>query len=124
MESSMATILVAEDNRVNLRMLTFTLEREGHQVIPAGDGLEALEQLADNTVDLLLADIEMPRMNGMTLVKRLRADERYSRLPIVVLTASMEQADHQAVIEAGADSVLIKPASSYELTDMVERILG
>jgi CheY-like chemotaxis protein len=63
-------------------------------------------------------------MNGMTLVKRLRADERYSRLPIVVLTASMEQADHQAVIEAGADSVLIKPASSYELTDMVERILG
>ena len=119
----MTTILIAEDNRVNQRMLAFTLRKNGHAVVTALHGLEALEQLEETTVDLLIADIDMPEMDGVTLVKRVRADNRFSHLPVIVLTASGEDEDYQTARAAGANDVLIKPTSSQELLTTIERVL-
>jgi len=119
----MTRILVAEDNRVNQRMLAYTLRKNGHDVITALHGLEALEQLATTPVDLIIADIDMPEMDGVTLLKQLRADDRYKSLPVIVLTASAEDEDYDTVRAAGADDVLTKPASSGELIAAIKRML-
>ena len=87
-------------------------------------GLEALEELAENKVDLLIADIDMPEMDGVTLVKTVRADERFSQLPVIVLTASGEDDDYQTAREAGANDVLTKPASSQELLATIEQVMA
>jgi len=120
----MTTVLIAEDNRVNQRMLMFTLRKSGFEVLTAMHGLEALEELAENKVDLLIADIDMPEMDGVTLVKTVRADERFSQLPVIVLTASGEDDDYQTAREAGANDVLTKPASSQELLATIEQVMA
>ena len=120
----MANILIAEDNRVNQRMLMFTLRKGGHNVLTAMHGVEALEHMATNDIDLVIADIEMPEMDGVTLVKHLRADKRYSDLPVIVLTASGENEDHSTAMAAGADNVLTKPSSSQELIATVNSMLN
>lgn len=120
----MTTILVAEDNRVNLRMLTFTLSRDGHTVVPASHGREALERLAESEVDLLIADIDMPEMDGITLLRHIRATEQYKDLPVIVLTASGEDEDYATARSAGANDVLTKPTSSQQLVETVNRMLG
>ncbi|MCB0191895.1 MAG: response regulator [Anaerolineae bacterium] len=120
----MATILVAEDNRVNQRVLSYTLRKEGHKVISTSNGFEALEYLAGNSVDLIIADIEMPKMDGIALVKHLRADKLYKTIPIIVLTASGQNQDHATVTAAGANDVLTKPSSSQKLIDTIDKILN
>ena len=69
----MKKILIAEDNRVNLQMLTFILKKSGYLVVPAMDGQEALDQLTEQTVDLLIADIDMPNMDGIECIEALSA---------------------------------------------------
>lgn len=119
----MTTVLIAEDNRVNQRMLTFTLRKNDYTVITAMHGLEALDQMETTPIDLVIADINMPEMDGITLVKHLRADKRYQSLPIIVLTASGEGEDYNIARSAGADDVLTKPASSRELISTIEKML-
>ena len=119
----MTTILVAEDNRVNQRLLTFTLQKSGHRVITALHGGEALAQLAVNSIDLVIADINMPEMDGVTFVKRVRADERFRALPVIVLTASGKDEDYEMAWAAGANDVLTKPTSSHELIATIEKML-
>jgi CheY-like chemotaxis protein len=124
MENTMQTILIAEDNRVNQRILMFILRKEGYNVITALHGKEALENMEQNNVDLVIADIEMPEMDGVTLVKQLRADARYAKLPVIILTASAENEDHSTAMAAGADSVLTKPSSTRELVSAVSNVLN
>ena len=120
----MATILVAEDNKVSQRMIAFILRKNGHKVVTALNGLEALEQLTRNQIDLVIADIEMPEMDGITLVKQLRANKLYRMLPIIVLTASGQSEDHVTATAVGANDVLTKPSSSQELMDTIDRMLS
>ena len=119
----MVTILIAEDNRVNQRMLAFTLRKNDYTVITAMHGLEALDHMEVTPIDLVIADIDMPEMDGITLVKRLRANKRYQSLPVIVLTASGEDEDYSIARAAGADDVLTKPASSRELINTIEKML-
>ena len=120
----MSTILIAEDNRVNLRLLTFTLSKEGHEVLGAEHGQAALDRLAETAIDLLIADIDMPVMDGITLLKQIRASETYKTLPVIVLTASGENEDYLTARNAGADDVLTKPTSSNQLSETVNRMLN
>jgi two-component system chemotaxis response regulator CheY len=123
-ELTMSTILIAEDNRVNLRLLTFTLNKAGHQVLGAEHGQAALERLAEMPIDLLIADIDMPVMDGITLLKHIRANEAYKTLPVIVLTASGENEDYLTARNAGANDVLTKPTSSNQLSETVNRMLN
>jgi two-component system chemotaxis response regulator CheY len=120
----MGTILIADDDRLNQRLLTFTLQKNGQGVVTAGHGLEALQCLAENTVDLIITDIEMPEMDGITLLRHLRADPRFRTLPAIVLTASGDDEMYSTAYAAGANGILTKPASSWELTETVQKLLG
>ncbi len=104
-------VLLAEDNLINRNLVTRVLEGEGHQVIGVGDGVEALESLERTTVDLILIDLEMPRMDGLETTRRIRENERISggRIPIVALTAHAMPSDRERCLAAGMDGYVAKP---------------
>src|SRR5438105_2685712 len=120
----MATILVADDNQTSQRMLQYVLEKLGHQVVCTGDGEEALARLADTAADLVILDLAMPRMDGLTTLRYLRADEHYRTLPIVMLTASGLEKDERQARADGVSEFLTKPYRSRELIEKIERLLG
>jgi CheY-like chemotaxis protein len=110
-------ILLAEDNVVNQKLARRLLEKKGHTVITAGDGLEALALLDKETVDLILMDVQMPGMDGVAATRVIRAREKPGglRVPIVALTAHAMSCDRDYCFEAGMDDYLTKPIRSEDL---------
>lgn len=119
----MPTVLVVDDSPVSQRLLGYTLQRQGYTIIAAGDGLEALEMLQKNQVDLVISDLAMPEMDGLSLLRHIRADQRYRDLRLIMLTASGQDQDREAAQAAGANDFLTKPASSRDLIATVSRLL-
>ena len=103
------TVLVVEDSAINRRLVADMLERTGLETLTAADGLEALEILEQRPVDLVLMDIEMPRLDGVETTRRLRRSERFASLPILALTARVGSDERHACFAAGFDGFLAKP---------------
>jgi len=120
----MATILVVDDSPVIQRMLSFTLKRNRHTVLTARHGKLALATLEKHKVDLVITDVSMPEMDGLTLLKELRSNTDYQTLPVVMLTASGQEDDRISAVAEGANGFLTKPTSSRELTQTVNKLLG
>ena len=123
-EASSPLVLVAEDDEDIRSLVAFRLERAGYRVIAAADGRRAYEVAVAQLPDLAVLDVMMPRLDGYELMRRLRADERTSRLPIILLTARAQESDVQRGLEAGADDYIRKPFSPQELMARVQAILG
>jgi CheY-like chemotaxis protein len=104
-------ILLVEDQEVNRTFVQRLLERQGHQIIPAVDGLMALELLERDSYDLMLLDIQMPGMGGEEVLARLRQGEQASgtHLPTIALTAHALAGDKEKLIESGFDGYVAKP---------------
>lgn len=117
-------ILAADDDPDILRLVAFRLERSGYTVLQARDGEEALRLALERRPDLAVVDVMMPKMDGLELVRRLRAEEATSRTPVIMLTARAQDTDLQAGFEAGADDYLRKPFSPMELQARVQAMLG
>src|SRR5205814_9262612 len=109
-----ARILAVDDTPQNLRLLEAFLSRDGYEVVTAASGDEALRAIAERPPDLVLLDILMPGMDGYELTRRLRASPDTSFLPVVLMTASMEQ-DRVRALESGDDDFIPKPVSQHEL---------
>ncbi|MEO1492839.1 MAG: response regulator [Pseudomonadota bacterium] len=108
-------ILLAEDNLTNQMVAVQMLEALGAQVTVANDGAEALERLDVDTFDVALIDIEMPRVSGLELIERLRADPRpVSQMPLIALTAYVMREHRAAIDKAGADGIIAKPILSID----------
>lgn len=117
----MANILVVDDNPVIQLMLSLMLKRNDQTVVTAASGQEALELLERTGIDLVILDVNMPDIDGLTLLKQLRDDDRYRNLPIIMLTASGREQVRLVATQKGANGFLTKPTSSRELLDMVAR---
>ena len=120
----MARVLVIEDNEVNLELVRYLLLAYGHQVLTARDGVEGLEVLARERPDVVLCDIEMPRMDGFDLARNVRADTRLADLPIVMITSRIAQKHRDYAAQLGVDHYLGKPYSEEELLSLVARYAG
>ena len=118
-------ILLAEDNRVNQRLATHVLEREGHHVQVAGSGREAIAMLEQEDFDLVLMDIQMPDLDGLQATAHIRQMERTSgkRLPIVAMTAQTGDSDGQLCLNAGMDAYVSKPIRVSELMNLIESVV-
>lgn len=116
----MTTILVADDQPDLRAMISLTLESAGFQVLRSGDGLEALAILQAQAVDLILADIAMPRMNGYQLYQRVREDPRWLAIPFIFLTARSLDSDIRYGKELGVDDYLTKPIEPEDLLAAVQ----
>ena len=115
------TLLIADDSPVNLKLLRVQLEAEGHDVMEAHDGVEALEVLNQRPVDALISDILMPRMDGYRLCREIRKSANANAgVPIVLYTATYSSAsDRQLAETVGADVFLIKPAPIADILSAV-----
>ena len=120
----MATILTVDDTASMRQMISFTLNSVGHDVIQASDGKEALALLQGKKVDLVIADVNMPNMDGITLVKSLRALVDYRFTPILMLTTESQEAKRQQGKTAGATGWIVKPFNPEQLLTIVKKVLG
>lgn len=116
-------VLVVDDVAANRELLEGHLDHLGYDVRQARDGVEALEAVGDEEPDLVLLDIDMPRMDGITLCKRLKADPIRRLVPIVLITAHQDRATRLRGLEAGADDFLTKPFDSAELLVRTKALL-
>lgn len=117
------TILIVEDDRNLAGLLKYNLEKAGYGCIHAATGEEALEQLRQHAVNLVLLDIMLPGIDGFEVCRRIRQDVQYSDLPIVMLTAKGEEIDKVFGFELGIDDYVVKPFSPRELNLRIRAIL-
>lgn len=117
------SILVVDDYLVTQRVLSTQLRKGGYTVTTVSSGREALTHLASHAIDLAIIDVAMPEMDGITLLEKLRKEQGYTSLPIIMLTASALDEDRLRAQAAGATDFLTKPVSSWELLDVVNRQL-
>jgi two-component system chemotaxis response regulator CheY len=118
------TILTVDDSVSIRQMVGFTLKSAGYNVIPAVDGEEGLELARSGKVDLVLTDQNMPRMDGLSLVRALRAMPSYARTPILLLTTESTDAMKAQGKAAGATGWLVKPFDPARLVEVVQRCVG
>lgn len=117
------TILAVDDSASMRQMVRYTLEGAGYKVVQAADGVEALEFARSDTVDLVLTDVNMPRMDGIELVRELRALDSYKFVPMLVLTTESGQDTKQRGKQAGATGWIVKPFSPEQLLSTIARVL-
>ncbi|QGJ69105.1 Hypothetical protein PBC10988_7710 [Planctomycetales bacterium 10988] len=114
-------VLLAEDNMINQRVAVEWLQRWGHQVLVANNGVEALEILESSEIDLVLMDVQMPMMDGLTATENWRKQENgTSRIPVIALTAHSQIEDRQRCYDAGMDDYLAKPIRPFTLKRILE----
>ena len=119
----MARIYVADDDADLRNILTFALQEEGHEVLVAQDGEEAMEHILDEPPDLLILDIEMPRMDGLQVLEALDTYALKRTVKVLVLTARGSEEDRIRGLQEGADRYLGKPFESSELAEAVREVL-
>lgn len=116
-------VAVVDDDEQVLNLLRQLFELEGFAVVEARDGLEALEVVAAERPDALVLDIMMPRLDGLSVLRRLRAGSDHRGLPVILLSAKATEDDVAAGLEAGADAYVTKPFEPLELVERVMRLL-
>ena len=114
-------VMVVDDSLTVRRVTQRLLQREGYRVVLAKDGLDALERLAEEVPQIVLSDIEMPRMDGFDLVRNMRADARLRELPVIMITSRIAQKHRDYAAELGVDHYLGKPYAEEDLLALVRR---
>ena len=120
-------ILVVEDNDMNMQLVEFLLEEGGYRIVKATSGEEALAITRNGSgaaPDLILMDIHLPGMDGLSVVRAIKSDERTSRIPILALTAHAMRGDKDRFLEAGCDGYISKPIDVKTFIASIERYLG
>ena len=118
------TILAVDDSVSIRKIVSFTLTGADYKVIEAVDGQDALDKLKTHRVSLILTDINMPRMDGLTLVKSLRENPQYKSAPILILTTESSDAMKAQGRAAGATGWLVKPFDPQRLLDVIRKVLN
>jgi len=119
----MHSILAVDDSASMRQMVSFTLRSSGYEVIEAVDGQDALDKIGGKHVDLVLTDQNMPRMDGLTLIKQLREQDRFKRTPILVLTTESSDEMKLAGRAAGATGWMVKPFDPARLLEVIGKVL-
>ena len=116
-------VLIVEDNPQNMKLLLMTLKPHGYDLLQAIDGEQALEVAIKNNPDLIIMDIQIPKMDGLEVTRRLRQMPAFNQVPIVAVTAYAMKGDREKVIQAGCDAYLPKPINTRRLPGLIAGML-
>ena len=117
-------ILVVDDSETVRQVLQLTLSKAGFDVVEAEDGVDALNKLPNQPVDMIVTDLNMPIMDGLELIKKIRGEGDYRFTPIVMLTTESSEEKKKAGREAGASGWIVKPFKPEQLLKVVKMVLG
>ena len=120
----MANILAVDDSSSMRQMVVFTLKGAGYQVVEAADGQEALNKAKAQSFDLIITDVNMPIMDGITFIKHLRGEPNYKFTPMLMLTTESSSDKKAAGKAAGATGWIVKPFNPDQLLNTVKKVLG
>jgi two-component system chemotaxis response regulator CheY len=121
----MPNILVVEDSPTMRQLISFAIKRiPESKIIEATDGIDALKKLSSEKIDIILADINMPIMDGLKLVSLVRNNPSYQNIPIIIITTEGAEEDKKRAIAIGANAYLTKPIQTQELMKLVNRFLS
>ena len=121
----MAKVILTVDDSASVRqMVSFTLKNAGYEVITAVDGQDALGKLNGGTINLVITDLNMPNLDGIGLIRQLRADAKYKFLPIIMLTTESQAEKKQEGKAAGATGWIVKPFTPEQLVAVAKKVLG
>ena len=116
-------ILIVEDNPRNMRLLEMTLKVKGYSLLKATDGEEALDMAMTERPDLIIMDIQLPKIDGLEVTRKLRGIPAFSHTPIIAITAYAMKGDKEKAIDAGCDTYLPKPINTRELPGVIAKML-
>lgn len=116
-------VLVVDDSPTIVNMLSLILRQHGFEALSAGDGQQALHKLGQQEVDLVITDVNMPKMDGFALITAIRANPAWSRLPVIVLSTEASPRDRDDGLRRGADLYVTKPVKPADLMAMVRSLL-
>ena len=119
----MKKIVVVDDNAASRELIREVLDRPDHSILEAADGHEALDLILASDPDLVLLDIQLPGLDGYSVVRTLRKNPRFTRLKIVAVTAFAMQGDREKALTAGFDGYITKPIDTYHLEEEVQELL-
>jgi two-component system response regulator MtrA len=117
-------VLIADDDEDILALVRATIERSGHEVMTVADGEAALSAMAERRPDLAVLDVAMPELDGLEVLRRLRADDETRDLPVILLTAQAQAADVERGFATGASAYVRKPFSPRDLATRVDELLA
>lgn len=116
-------ILVVDDDKTTRKLLSLYLKAKGYEIVTAENGLDALEKLGVENINLVVSDMNMPYMDGIELTKNIRADDNLKGLPVIMVTTEADDEEKKKAHEAGVDDYLVKPANAEQISDSVKKIL-
>jgi len=117
-------ILIIEDDPSALRLIQYTLEQEGYQVLAATNGLAGIRKAQNEELDLIVLDIMLPGIDGFEICHRLRAEPQTAQLPILMLSAKAQEVDKATGLKVGANDYITKPADPSEIINRVRTLLA
>lgn len=118
------TVAIIDDSQTMRDMVSYTLKEAGYTVMEAEDGRQALNVLAANKPDVVITDLNMPNMDGLSLIKELRAKDEYQGTPILMLTTESDVEKKNAGREAGATGWIVKPFNPEKLLSVIQKVSG
>ncbi len=118
-----AKVLIVEDNEQNLYLITYILEKNGYEVVQARDGLEGIEKAIINKPDLILMDIQLPGMDGLTVASKLKAMPEVADAPIIAVTSYAMMGDKERILTSGCTGYIEKPINPDTFIDEIEKHL-
>ena len=116
--------MIVDDSASMRQMIMFTLTSAGYEVVEASDGMDALKKLNDRMVHLIIADVNMPNMDGIELIRKIRDLKEYKFIPIIVLTTESQVTLKEEGKSAGATGWIVKPFTQSQLLQVIKRVLG
>jgi CheY-like chemotaxis protein len=121
---STKNLLVVDDSATTRMLITLTLKKsDAFRIIEASDGTEAVKKLDTESIDIVLTDINMPKMDGLELITHIRSKQAKQALPIIVITTMGEETDRDRGLELGANAYILKPISGAKLQSLVKELL-
>ncbi len=120
----MKTVLVVEDNMDNMELITVILERNGFKTITAKTGQQGIEIVMESQLDFIILDIQLPDMDGLSVIRKIRALKVNGDIPVIAMTSYAMSGDRQNVISAGFDGYIEKPIEPETVISQIREIIG